>query len=62
MQGDDFLDAISPSSESVKPNIQGDFDCHECRERVFEAYLDYNESVISWQCSSGHISSIKAKL
>lgn len=58
MQGNDFLDGIDKSTRP-EPNIEGDFDCFECREPVSKAYYDKNESILYWWCSSDHESYIK---
>ena len=58
MRGDDFLDAID---DDVAPecNVEGDFDCFECRERVSEAFHDKNTNILYWWCSKDHQSQIK---
>jgi len=61
MKGDDFLDAIAESSRP-EPNVEGDFDCFECNERVSLAYHDRNEGKLMWWCSKDHESSIKVTL
>jgi hypothetical protein len=58
MQGNEFLDAIGKSSRP-DTNIEGDFDCFTCRERVDVGYYDYANSVLYWWCSQDHESSIK---
>jgi hypothetical protein len=58
MDGNDFLDSIGKSARP-EPNVGGDFDCFECRERIDFAYYDYSEKILYWWCSSDHESKIK---
>ena len=58
MKGNDFLDSIGDSSRP-ETNVEGDFDCFECRQRIFVAYHDKNEGTLTWWCSDSHESSIK---
>lgn len=57
MSGNDFLDSIAKKNRP-EPNIDGDFDCMVCRERIFKAYLDRQSDKIYWWCSQDHESSI----
>jgi hypothetical protein len=59
MKGNDFLDSISSGSRP-EPNVEGDFDCIECRKRVFVAYHDKTAATLTWWCDDDHESSIKA--
>lgn len=38
--------------------VGGSFQCQECYESVSEAYLNYEEGLLSWVCSKNHISNI----
>jgi hypothetical protein len=58
MKGNEFLDSIGDSSRP-EPNVEGDFDCFECRQRIFIAYHDKTEGVLKWWCDQSHESSIK---
>lgn len=58
MKGNEFLDALNDDS-LPEPNVDGDFDCHQCRERIFKAYHDKNDNVLYWWCSQRHESRIK---
>jgi hypothetical protein len=58
MKGDDFLDSLD-EDPFPEPNVEGDFDCHECRERIFVAFHDKNENILYWWCSKKHESRIK---
>jgi len=60
MDTNDFLDSISKESRP-EPNVDGDFDCFQCGERVFQAFLDRAEGNIIWYCSENHVSSMKAR-
>lgn len=61
MDPNDFIESVSKTSRPT-PNVEGDFDCHICRERVDDGFYDYAEGILSWWCSQEHKSSIKVKL
>jgi len=59
--GNDFLDSIS-NYNRPEPNVSGDFDCFECRERISEAYMDRVNGKMIWWCSSDHVSFIEVSI
>jgi hypothetical protein len=58
MKGNNFLDSIGNYSRP-EPNVEGDFDCFECRQRISSAYHDKSEGILIWWCDKEHQSSIK---
>lgn len=61
MKGNDFLDSIGEENRP-EPNVEGDFDCFECRQRIFVAYHDKREGTLVWWCDQGHESFIRIGL
>lgn len=49
----DFLKGSQP----VGTPVSGAFECQECRESCETGYLD-EEFIITWKCSSGHVSKV----
>jgi hypothetical protein len=61
MDPNEFIESVSREIRP-KPNIEGDFDCHTCMERVDNGFYDYAEGILWWWCSKEHRSHIKVKL
>lgn len=47
-----FKDGEKPPFES----IEGNYLCQMCRESIDEADYFFNDSVLRWKCSKGHVS------
>lgn len=48
----------SNNENSSSINMEGSFSCHTCNEVSYEAKYNREKGIITWQCSSKHVSSI----
>lgn len=56
-----FEDLRGPKKEVKGETIEGSFSCQEmvCEEVVHEAKYIVEDSLLTWKCSEGHISTVK---